>query len=274
MQWPPIIVFVLTATATVPSVADAQSLAEDPREAAARDYGEARRLFKAGEYRGALRLFQSAHEAFPNAETLDSMGRCYEELGQYLRAVEVYDRLLQEHPTYSQREGVEQALAELRGHIADTEEAEDAPRGNLIGGGGWVHEDSQTDAHLQATRMTRGRKISWGVLASGLAIGAVGAGLLIRGAVLHHEFEETSSDFITADAAGRESIHNDLTRMAEMGEPLVDAGWGLTISGLAISCASILLLVFVPGKEPLPGGSGSRANVNLSLNGLSFAGSF
>jgi hypothetical protein len=218
------------------------------------------------------------------------MARCYAELGRYARAVEIYHRLLQSHPTYSHREGVEQAQTELQARIADQEEADNAPsRGPTViaGGNAYVFGggdtfsrfnggdiDNQSDVHVQATRMTRGRKISWSVLASGLAITAIGAGLLIRRAVLRQEFDEAASGFATSDEAGRKSIHNDLTEMAETGQPLLGAGWGLTISGLAISCASILLLAFIPGEELIPSGSGSRANVHLSLTGFSFTGSF
>jgi tetratricopeptide (TPR) repeat protein len=277
MQWPPIIgfVFAAAATVTVASAADAQSPAEAPREVAARDYREAQRLFEAREYHRALRLFQSAYDAVPNAESLYGMGRCHEELGHHARAAEFYDSLQENHPTYSDRESVEQALADLRAHIADIEGADDASRGAVLGGGGLVHDDSRTDVHLQATRMTRGRKISWGVFASGLAITAIGAGLLIRGAVLYQDFKQTRSRQVdVGDQAEWNRMVGELEEMAPTVENSFKAGWGVTISGLAISCASILLLAFVPGEELIPGGGGPRANVQLSLNGLSFVGSF
>jgi hypothetical protein len=208
------------------------------------------------------------------------------ELGHYDRAIEFYDTLLQSHPGYSEREGVEQALTELRSLIADLDEADDAPsRGPTViaGGNAYVFNggirdigdignigdrNNQTDVNVQTTRMSRGRKISWGVLASGLAITAIGAGLLIRGAVLYQDYKETSSRQL--DDAG----WNDLREVVHTAENSFKAGWGLTISGLAISCVSTLLLVFLPGEELLPGGSGSRANVHLSLTGMSFTGSF
>jgi tetratricopeptide (TPR) repeat protein len=252
----------------------AQGLAGGPTEAAARDYREAQRLFGAGEYRQALRLFESAYEAVPTAETLYGAGLCFEALGNYTRAVEVYESLLQDHPSYSDRESVEHALAELREHIADVEAVDIVSGGDVVGNAGWVHEESQTDVRPQAMRMTRGRKASWGLLSSGLAIAAVGAGLLIRGAVLHREFEETKRAFFKSDEAGCSAANRDMKRMAETGETLFESGWGLTISGLAISCASVLLFILIAGEEAIPSELGSRVNARLSLTGMSFAGSF
>jgi tetratricopeptide (TPR) repeat protein len=274
---------------TVPFVAVADSQnprgAGEPREAAEREYQEAQRSFEAGEYRRALRLFQRAQDAAPNAETLYSMALCNVELGRYDRAVEIYDSLMQDYPRYSDREGVALTLTELRARIADLEEPNDAPsrgptviagRNAYVSGGGdmTVYEGNRTDVHVQATRMTRGRKISWGVLTSGLAITAIGAGLLIRGAVLHQEFEETNRGFLTGNVTGWKSADHDLAEMAETGENLFDSGWSLTISGLAMACASILLFVFIDGEEIIPSEVRSRVNARLSLAGLNFTGSF
>jgi tetratricopeptide (TPR) repeat protein len=301
MLWIPMFMAIFVVTFSFVAVADSQSpgsrMAGDPRGAADREYREAQRLFEAGEYRRALRLFQRAQDAAPNAETLYSMARCYVELGRYARAAEAYESLVQNYPRYRDREGVEQAQSELRAMIADLKEGGDAPSrgltasggrnayvtaGNITGGNIHIHvardeEAEETvqrvravsgrrDVHVQATRMTRGRKISWSVLAGGLAITTIGAGLLIRGLVLHQEFEKSNTEWKSTD--------HELTEMAEKGENFYGAGWGLTLSGLAISCASILLFAFLPGKERILGGSGFRANVQLSLTGMSFAGSF
>jgi hypothetical protein len=113
--------------------------------------------------------------------------------------------------------------------------------------------------------------LSWVAFAGGLALTAVGSALLIRGAVLYQEFKETSSGQLDVnDDAG----WNNLEGMVRATENSFKAGWGGTISGLAMVCTSIMLLVFIPDKELIPDGSGSRASVHLSLTGMSFTGSF
>jgi tetratricopeptide (TPR) repeat protein len=121
------------------------------------------------------------------------------------------------------------------------------------------------------TRRTLGNKLSWVAFSGALVLTVVGSALLIRGAVLYQEFKETSSRQLDVDD---DAGWNNLGEMAGTVTHSFKAGWGLSISGLTISCASILLLVFLPGKELVPGWSGSRANVHLSLSGLSFTGSF
>jgi hypothetical protein len=269
----------------LPAVATAQC------DDAAAAYDKAEELLEVGVPEGALELFRCAYEAEPNPNALYGVARCYVALGRYARAAEVYNRLLQNHPAYGDREGVAQTLTELRARIADLEEAGDEPSRAptvIAGGNAYVFHGSmrdigdigetnnQTDVDVQATtRMTRGHKISWGVLASGLAITAVGAGLLIRGAVLYQDYKETSSrQFDVGDYAGWNSASSEVGEMAQTVENSFKAGWGLTISGLAMVCASIMLLVFLPDKELIPGGSGSRAKVHLSLTDMSFTGSF
>jgi hypothetical protein len=125
------------------------------------------------------------------------------------------------------------------------------------------------------TRRTLGNKLSWVAFGGGLALAAVGSALLIRGAVLYQDFKETRSrQFDVGDNAGWNSASSEVGEAAQTVENSFKAGWGLSISGLAMVCASIMLLVFLPDKELIPGGSGSRAKVHLSLTDMSFTGSF
>lgn len=51
------------------------------------DYKAGRAKMKAGDLRGAIGLFQSSVDRYPHFKTLELLGECHIELGEYLAAI-------------------------------------------------------------------------------------------------------------------------------------------------------------------------------------------
>ena len=262
-------------------------------------YDEAQELLEAGEPEDALALFRCAYEAEPNPSALYGVAQCHVALGRYAPAIDILDTLARENQRFSEQMDIERLITELQEFVAEPAVPNNAssvisqcqnahsytssgpttmvtnyyqlPPAPASRTQGNSRNTTATNSYRLPpvppvpTRRTLGNKLSWVAFSGGLALTAVGSALLIRSVMLHQEFKEK---------AGKNSANYDLAGMAETGQSLFVSGLAGTISGLALVCASILLLVFVPSEEPRPSEAGSRPNVHLALTGTGFIGSF
>lgn len=86
------LMLVVMLALALPSVARA----EDPKKAAMKHLKEGDKLFKKGDYEGALIKYQKAFEAFPSAKIYFPMAQTEEQLGRYIDALTHYELLLSE----------------------------------------------------------------------------------------------------------------------------------------------------------------------------------
>ena len=82
-------------------------------------YSKGQSLYLTAKYEGAIPEFQRALELDPKdpeaPTALARVGDCYKELKQYSKAVEMYDRVLNEYPDYKMRPMVEQSREKIKG---------------------------------------------------------------------------------------------------------------------------------------------------------------
>lgn len=86
------------------------------RAAARRDFNSGVERFQSGDFRGALRSFRRAYNAFPHPSVLINVAHCYEEMGEPRQAISVYERFLAEAPDAAPRtrQEVQAAIVDLR----------------------------------------------------------------------------------------------------------------------------------------------------------------
>jgi tetratricopeptide (TPR) repeat protein len=88
--------------------------ADDPgMRAAKRHYERGQKLFALQKFDEALEQYQKAYDANPSPEFLFNIGQCHRNLGDYEAAIFSFKRFLKLDPEASNREKVEELIAQL-----------------------------------------------------------------------------------------------------------------------------------------------------------------
>ncbi|MCE9669899.1 PEGA domain-containing protein [Myxococcus stipitatus] len=103
-----LLALLLTLTGTEALAANASA-----RAAARRAFERGSRLYQQARYAEAAAAFEEAHSRAPNGVSLYNLGQCYEKLGELEKALTSYREYLRLEPKATDREGVEQRIADL-----------------------------------------------------------------------------------------------------------------------------------------------------------------
>ncbi|MSP93588.1 MAG: hypothetical protein EXR79_17650, partial [Myxococcales bacterium] len=92
--------------------------ADDVRLTAQRHFAAGDKLFRAGDYRGAIAEFEAADALLPSPILAFDLALCHEQLGEQERAVLRYRDYLARSPMAPNRADVEQRVARLDAALA------------------------------------------------------------------------------------------------------------------------------------------------------------
>ncbi len=98
-------------------LATPSAMAEDALAKAKSEYEAGRRLFDAGDYRGAIAAYARAEAASPSAFNDFNIGLCYDKLGEAEVGVQYYKSFLAKLPAATNRATVEASIARLQAAV-------------------------------------------------------------------------------------------------------------------------------------------------------------
>lgn len=194
---------------------------------------EAVERFQAGDYDGAAARFEEAYGLSPEPNYLFNIGRIYEEKGDLPRAVEYYERFMNEPGVELQaREVALERLRVLRGVLEETEREPPAPTPEIEVPPPTPQDDVPREAP-EPRRTPPLRIAGYALLGLGGAVLAAGAGFGGAAVARRQDLDDlrTLEDRDDAITRGR--------RSALVADSLFIAGGVAAITGLALTLASL-----------------------------------
>lgn len=189
---------------------------------------EAVERFQAGDYDGAVARFEEAYRLSPEPNYLFNIGRIYEEKGDLVRAVEHYERFMNQPGVELQaREVAVERVRVLRAVIEETARETKTAEPEPVA-------DPEPRPERQDRGRTRPLRITgYAVLGLGAAVLVAGAGF--GGAAIARR--EDLDDLRTLES--RDDAIDRGRRSALVADSLFIAGGVLAITGLALTLASL-----------------------------------
>lgn len=223
-------------------------------------FSSGRAYYEQGRYEDAAREFLEAYRLSQRAELLENASRAYERALLFDEAIEMLQRVQNDHPDHMQRATIEERIANL-------ERLRERLRQQNGGGGGG--DDGDPDAAGGAPVSTPPPDAGGGggvsipgilVLSGGAALGLVA---LITGAVSHTMYEDLQA-VCTSDGVCPADRQGDI----DTGNALALTSTVLTFVSVAAMAAGVVILIVDSG------GRDEQAQLELTPNGLALRGRF
>ncbi len=149
--------------------------------------------YKRGEFEQAAALLERAYELDPQPVLLYNLARAYENSGTWTKAIDAYERFLQEEPDAADRVAIKKRIAVLRKNMEEQEALRVLRENQRNGGPRPLPEGSEEPGQKKYSIAP------WIIASVSAAAAATGLGLALRAQSLHNDavdepsFQEASS---------------------------------------------------------------------------------
>jgi hypothetical protein len=228
------------------------ALADEDTELAKRYYNLGEELYNRSDYEGALKQFQQSYKLSQRPALLYNMARCQESLGQYEKAIELYNGYLKSKPDNpstiearianlqkllkkKQEGSAPQPSPPVKGEPVKAEPSQPPGGAHPPGGAGPAVGEPLPPPQGEPSRPSRPYRIPGWVL-----VGTGGA-LLVTGIVLGAMAASKAKDLEQANKSGKEWA--EYADVEQSGRTLNKAGIATLALGGAAAATGIVLLI-------------------------------
>jgi len=242
------------------------------RQAGRELLAEGAKAFRLGEFEKAIDDFKKSYDTYPDPIALYNIAQVYRQQKQNEKAIFFYQQYLTESPHAQDRAKIEQRIKELREVIAAQKDVTDKPPDGVqqapppasppVASAPEPTPTPTSEAPPVTDTPSTGRPIyQWAIAGGGVAIAAVGIGLLVSAGGL----DDDAKNATTA------SQQHDLRNQASSRKTL---GSAVAIGGGLVAAAGITLLILNPGSHGHAESPSQQTAIIVGPSWLGVRGSF